>query len=442
MFKYNRFLFVLIDIAAIYIVFTSVYYLRYMSGLFSHIGYRPFNSHVAVLLAVYTAAIIILAFSLKMYEFNRISKITESITGNFVITILSVLIFSLYFYISKVDFARFVFFSGFIISPFFISFINLLLFRVFLKNRINVFYYAGTEENFILLKNLVTPNSSGYKLEIIKIEDGFDNDLKGVIPDGKPLIIDPCCNFSKNQDDLLHSYELSGGRIYSLIDIFEYLDEQLPAEIIEKYHLHLFTSYKLDSIYNKFIKRIGDIIIAFILLILSMPLILITSILIKITSRGPLFYVQKRVGLNGKEFDMFKFRTMGVNSESGRAILAQKRDPRVTFIGKILRPSRIDEIPQLINILRGDMSFIGPRPERMEIISEIIKHHPLFRKRLLVKPGLTGWAQVKYQYVSDISDMNRKLSYDLYYLKMLSFPLDVKILLYTFETVIFKRGGI
>ena len=240
---------------------------------------------------------------------------------------------------------------------------------------------------------------------------------------------------------LLNDYEIAGGRIYSLLDMFVYLDQSIPAEIIRNHHFEMFSSYKLDSFYLKAVKRFGDIMISLLLLIVTMPIMLITAFLILITSRGGVFYTQKRVGYKGKEFTIYKFRSMVKNAETGKAQLSVKNDARITWIGQIIRMVRIDELPQLINILKGDMSFIGPRPERLEIMNKIVEQVPLFKKRLLVKPGLTGWAQVKYVYANDIAGMDKKLSYDLYYINNVDFLFDIKIMLYTFETVIFRRGA-
>jgi len=236
---------------------------------------------------------------------------------------------------------------------------------------------------------------------------------------------------------------VKGNKIYTLADIFSYLDQSLPAEIISKNaHFEIFSSYKIYSMYTTFIKRLGDIMISLFLLSIFSPIMMFVAAFVKFTSKGNVFYTQKRVGLKGEEFTMIKFRTMVSNAEKGKAKLAVVNDSRITFIGRFLRLTRIDETPQLLNILKGDMSFIGPRPERKELIEEIIKIHPLFQKRLLVKPGLTGWAQVKYSYVNDISEMNKKLSYDLFYINNISLLLDFKILLYTIETVLFKRGAV
>ncbi|HOS34060.1 MAG TPA: sugar transferase, partial [Spirochaetota bacterium] len=239
-----------------------------------------------------------------------------------------------------------------------------------------------------------------------------------------------------------NDYEIADGSIYSLIDIFGYLDQSLPAEIIKRRHFELFSSYRLDTFYAKVVKRVGDVFISLFLLVLTLPITLITVVLVKLTSKGKVFYTQKRVGLKGKEFYIYKFRSMVANAESGKPILAKENDMRVTAVGKVIRAFRIDELPQLFNILIGDMSFIGPRPERKELIEDIIKEVPLFKKRLLVKPGLSGWAQVKYTYVNSIEGMNKKLSYDLYYINNLNIFFDIKILLYTVETIIFRRGAI
>lgn len=165
-------------------------------------------------------------------------------------------------------------------------------------------------------------------------------------------------------------------------------------------------------------------------------------ILIKINSPGKVIYKQKRATIKNKEFYIYKFRTMKDSTNEDNINFTDEKDNRITFIGRIIRSLRIDEVPQLVNILKGDMSLIGPRPERHEIINQILKKYPLFKKRLLVKPGLTGWAQVKFTYVNRIEKMNKKLSYDLYYINNLSFAFDLKIFLYTIETVIFRRGAI
>ena len=187
-------------------------------------------------------------------------------------------------------------------------------------------------------------------------------------------------------------------------------------------------------------RRVFDLLLAFLLSVPFALLVPILGLLIKLDSKGPVFLVQRRVGENGREFGLLKLRTMSVDAEASGAQFAAKHDPRVTRVGRFLRATRLDEFPQLINIVRGDMSFIGPRPERPEFERELEAKIPHFKSRLLMKPGLTGWAQIKSGYASTIPDMTRKLEYDLYYIKNRSFRLDLQILVGTFGTVIGWRG--
>ena len=166
----------------------------------------------------------------------------------------------------------------------------------------------------------------------------------------------------------------------------------------------------------------------------------ILALLIKIDSKGPVFLVQRRIGEHGKPFNLLKLRTMRIDAESGGARMTEKGDPRITRVGRILRTTRLDEFPQLVNIFMGEMSFIGPRPERPEIIKDLERQIPHFRSRLLVKPGLTGWAQTRSGYASTVDEMERKLEYDLYYIKNRSLRLDLQILAATFITVLGWKG--
>jgi len=187
-------------------------------------------------------------------------------------------------------------------------------------------------------------------------------------------------------------------------------------------------------------RRVFDLVLAF---VVSVPFLLILpllDLLIKLDSPGPVFLVQRRVGENGREFNLLKLRTMRTDAEADGAQFASKRDPRVTRVGRFLRATRLDEFPQLFNIVRADMNFIGPRPERPEFERDLESQIPHFRSLLLVKPGLTGWAQIKGGYASSVADMTRKLEYDLYYIKNRSFRLDVQILAGTFGTVLGWRG--
>jgi lipopolysaccharide/colanic/teichoic acid biosynthesis glycosyltransferase len=185
------------------------------------------------------------------------------------------------------------------------------------------------------------------------------------------------------------------------------------------------------------IKRAADVALGAAGLILSLPFWPLVAVLIRMGSRGPVFYAQDRVGKDGKVFLLWKFRSMIQGAESNGAIWAEEDDARVTPVGRVLRRLHIDEVPQLANVLRGEMSIVGPRPERPEFIASLEQAIPRYRLRLAVKPGLTGWAQVKYQYASSLETSRVKLGYDLEYVDRMGFLMDLRIMLMTVK-VIFK----
>jgi sugar transferase (PEP-CTERM system associated) len=189
------------------------------------------------------------------------------------------------------------------------------------------------------------------------------------------------------------------------------------------------------------IKRTLDVTAALGILTFTLPLTLLTALLIKIDSRGPVFYRQERVGKDGVRFNLLKFRSMRTDAEAGGAVWAQKRDPRVTRVGSLIRKTRIDEIPQAINVLRGDMSFVGPRPERPMFVEKLSAEIPYYAERHRMKPGITGWAQVKYPYGASVEDARAKLTYDLYYMKHHNLLLDLLILVQTVRVVLLAEGA-
>ncbi len=195
---------------------------------------------------------------------------------------------------------------------------------------------------------------------------------------------------------------------------------------------------------SKFAYRAFDLIDSSFILIFMTPFLLITALFIFIENgfKGPIFYKQQRVGLNDTTFNLLKFRSMVVNAEAdGKAVWADKNDQRITKVGKFIRKVRIDELPQILNIFKGDMSLVGPRPERPEFVEELEKKIPFFKVRHRVKPGLAGWAQLKYPYGASEKDTYNKLQYDLYYVKNHSFIMDVLVLLQTVEVIILGKGA-
>lgn len=190
------------------------------------------------------------------------------------------------------------------------------------------------------------------------------------------------------------------------------------------------------------IKRATDIVVSLGLLALACPLMGLTAVLIRLESAGPAFYRQQRVGLNGVHFTILKFRSMTVDAEAGgQPSWAQRQDPRVTRMGSLMRPMRIDELPQLLNVLRGEMSMIGPRPERPHFVEQLARVIPFYLHRGCVKPGLTGWAQVNFPYGASVEDAREKLAYDLYYVRNRGFLLDLLILFSTVRVVLFREGA-
>jgi sugar transferase (PEP-CTERM system associated) len=182
-------------------------------------------------------------------------------------------------------------------------------------------------------------------------------------------------------------------------------------------------------------------LVAFVGAILSLPLVLLTMVLIKLDSRGPVLYRQERVGKNGRPFVLMKFRSMRVDAEKEGPVWAASGDERATRVGRVIRKIRVDEIPQFWNILRGEMSFVGPRPERAHFVEQLAQEIPYYDQRHLIAPGLTGWAQIKYPYGASVEDARQKLQYDLYYIKNQSLVLDAIIMFETIKITMFGRGA-
>jgi exopolysaccharide biosynthesis polyprenyl glycosylphosphotransferase len=198
---------------------------------------------------------------------------------------------------------------------------------------------------------------------------------------------------------------------------------------------------ELLSTAERFLKRALDLIFCLVFLFLSSPVWLLLFLLIPLDSRGTIFYSQKRIGLNGRTFTLYKFRSMFTGAEEGIGpVWAERNDPRVTRIGRIIRPTRLDELPQLINILLGQMSLVGPRPERAEFVRKFIREIPLYERRLNVKPGLTGWSQVHLKYDRRTDEISIKLKYDFYYIENMSLPLDLKIMFMTLFVILRGEG--
>ncbi len=235
--------------------------------------------------------------------------------------------------------------------------------------------------------------------------------------------------------------KFSGIEVVDAPSFYEDLTGKLLVENINPSWFIFSDGFNLNSTIRLY-KRTLDIIGALIGLLLTLPLLPLAALLIKMDSRGPIFFKQVRVGAMDNNFNLYKLRTMRQDAEQATgAVWAQKNDPRVTRLGRFLRKTRIDELPQLYNVLKGDMSFIGPRPERPQFVEKLKTTIPYYSERHFVKPGITGWAQIRYPYGASEKDALEKLRYDLYYIKNMSFFLEMTIVFETIKVMLFGRGA-
>jgi exopolysaccharide biosynthesis polyprenyl glycosylphosphotransferase len=241
------------------------------------------------------------------------------------------------------------------------------------------------------------------------------------------------------QEFLIRAHQ-THSRLVSLETLYEEMTKKVPYDQVNKTEL-----LNKCLLANKFAqlkkKRVFDLVFALFFLILLFPIGCLAAFAIKLTSKGPIFFLQERVGFRGNVFKLIKFRTMRRGAEEGTgAVFAARNDPRVTPVGRFLRKSRLDEMPQLINVLKGEMSIVGPRPEREEFIRELEKKIPIYALRLFTKPGMAGWALVHQGYASSLKDLEEKFCFDLYYLEHMTLSFDTKILLMTMGYVLLGKG--
>ena len=228
--------------------------------------------------------------------------------------------------------------------------------------------------------------------------------------------------------------------IYVIPGLYNVISGHYRTNLVHGFELQDLFAYNMPP-WQVRVKRILDIVVAAILLLSSLPVTLFAALAVKLDSKGPVFYSQERIGLYGKRFMVHKFRTMFTDAEKNGAQWATKNDPRVTRVGHFLRKTRIDELPQLLCVLKGDMSMVGPRPERAVFIEKLREQIPFYIGRLKMKPGLTGWAQVRYHYDTSIEDVQKKLEYDMYYYENMSLLLDLQILFRTIYVVLTGKGA-
>lgn len=382
-------------------------------------------------------AIIIFLFILVFYIFNlyssRFNKNITAFSNSFMKSLLvsfaaSVLVFYAFgnFFKLTPKINLIVFTGIFGVVDFYL---RIVLKRLFLKKGIHSRILVQSREENSLIRELRQNQNIGY--EIIKEVSDFD--LKEIIaldPDVVILNTIPGEDFHK-----IYALIVKGISVYTINNFYEEIFQKVPTEKIEKDKVVDFLS-KNRTIFN-FLKRILDIVLSALLILLLAPIAALVAILIKITSRGPIIFRHTRVSRNDIEFTIYKFRSMYNDAEKNGAVWAEdnRNDPRIMPWGRFIRQTHLDEIPQLFNILKGDLSFVGPRPERPQFIEKLSKDILYYHLRHAVKPGLTGWAQVNYKYGSSVEDAKEKLRYDFYYIKNRTIFFDILIILKTIAKV-------
>ena len=234
--------------------------------------------------------------------------------------------------------------------------------------------------------------------------------------------------------------KLQGVRIEEPETTYERLTGKIMLEELKPSWLIFSDGFRARKL-TRAAKRVVDLVLSIVGMVLAAPLMALTALAVRLDTPGPVVYAQERVGEHGRTFMVYKFRSMRTDAETGTPIWARDQDERVTRVGRIIRLTRLDEIPQLWNVLRGDMSFVGPRPERPFFIEQLAEAIPFYRQRHAVKPGVTGWAQVKYRYGASIDDAREKLRYDLYYIKHMSIIFDLTIVFDTIKVILSQKGA-
>lgn len=252
------------------------------------------------------------------------------------------------------------------------------------------------------------------------------------------FVVDGSFLNDESSTDIAYRLTAGGKTVMSASDFYESIFERIPLETLNAEWF--LKNISPEKPFYEFLKRAFDLVLSVFLFAALLPLFAIIAVLVKFSSRGPVFFTQERAGFHGIPFTLIKFRTMKADAEKEGPRFAEKNDSRVTAFGKILRFTHLDEIPQLLNIAAGDLSFVGPRPERSVFVESFKKTIPYFEARNTIKPGLTGWAQINYKYSGNEEETRVKLSYDIFYLKNRSLVLDALILFRTIKTILFTPG--
>lgn len=297
------------------------------------------------------------------------------------------------------------------------------------------------ESGLNIVRTIALPGEEVGEPGVVRLEDidnlaayahGLDCDL---------IVVGESSATTKLPVDDLVACKLSGIEVIDRFTFFEEVSGYVDLDSVKADWIVFAEGFKGSNLMERMMKRGLDLVVSMVLLLFAAPVLFLAMAAVKLTSRGPVFYRQERVGQSGVIFDVLKLRTMRVDAEKdGAPQFAEEKDPRITRVGAFLRRTRIDEIPQVLNVLAGHMSFVGPRPERPYFVSQLEAEVPFYRERHCLKPGITGWAQIRYPYGASFEDSRRKLEYDLYYIKNYSLFLDLLIILQTVRVVLFPQG--
>jgi sugar transferase (PEP-CTERM system associated) len=400
-----------------------------------------------------TVVTLLLTYYFDLYEPRRISKSWEIYFRLLlVLSALSFLLAGLIYLLPELDIGPYVLVLGVSFLTVFLVFwrwaydriISLPIFRE------RVYVLGCGQQARTVVETLRAGRDAG--MEVVGWKEGseaedrrdrFAADLRA-FRDKKPGI-DRVIVAMENRREAMPVRELLDLRLRGVVienssTLLERLSGKLPLDGLNPSTLIFAEGFHMSTTQTLF-RRLFSLAVSFLALVICLPFIPFIILAVRLSSPGPIFFTQTRVGLRGRLFTLFKFRTMREDAEARGAVWAAKDDSRVTPIGRFLRKVRLDEIPQLWNVLRGDMAFVGPRPERPEFVQWLRQEIPFYDLRHLVRPGITGWAQVRYRYGASLEETRRKLEYDLYYVKHLSIGLDLLIMFETVKTIILGRGA-
>jgi sugar transferase (PEP-CTERM system associated) len=412
------------------------------------------DRHGILKIAILTVLTILCAYYFDLYEPQQLSAPWEIYFRLLlVIGCLSLVLAVAVFVFPQIDIARYVFFIGLALVV-----ISLIMWRrafewisgkAMFRERI---FVLGSGE---IASNLVTAIRSRREagMEVIDYESPILARVSGSgaftstvdqVAALKPPIDRVVIAMEERRGELpvdaLLAMRMRGVQIEEVGSLLERLNGKLQLEGLRPSNLLFCEGFNMKRSLQ-ITQRAASTLVALLGLLLFVPFFPLVALAVKLSSKGPVFFSQTRVGLEGKHFRVYKFRTMFTDAEAKGARWATKDDPRVTRLGAFLRKTRIDEVPQLWNVLRGDMSFVGPRPERPEFTSMLEEKIPFYSLRHMIRPGLTGWAQVRYGYGATLEESREKLAYDLYYLKHKSLGLDLLIMFETIKTIVRRRGA-